>query len=91
MVILRIKNSRYEFPNSIECSVKTNYIQGHFGLNLIKIFHISTISACDACLILENLSTSTFNANTNFGIYKFLHEHQDPYCIRFEGWFVMSL
>jgi len=60
-----------------------------FFVNFNK--NISTISACDACLILDNLSTSTFNANSNFGIYKFLHEHQDPYCIRFEGWFVMSL
>ena len=25
-----------KFLNSIECSVKTNNIQGHFGLNLIK-------------------------------------------------------
>ena len=77
---------------SIECSVKRNDIQGRFMLNLVKIFHISRISAYDACLILVNLNTSTFNTNSNFGIYKFLHEHQDPHCIsRFEGWFVMSL
>jgi len=52
-MILKFENVT-DLGKSIECSVKTNNIQGHFGLNFIKKeFRIYLPGLLNPCLILQ--------------------------------------
>ncbi len=53
---------RVILSNSIECSAKTNNIQGHFGLNLIKKeFRIYLIAFLSSSLITLEKLTERFD------------------------------